>query len=52
MIAMGITWSPTHGNTAFAVPLFGPFMHRVMPGEDRRGGRLLPSTPRRYPLPG
>jgi len=49
---MGNIWSPTHGDTAFAVPLFGPFMHRVMPGEERRGGRLLPSTPRRYPLPG
>jgi hypothetical protein len=27
-------WSPTHGDTAFTVPLFDEFMHRVMPGDE------------------
>jgi hypothetical protein len=29
-------WSPTHGDTAFTVPLFDEFMRRVMPGDDWR----------------
>ena len=32
LIAKGMIWSPTHGDTAFTVPLFDEFMHRVMPG--------------------
>jgi len=29
-------WSPRHGDTAFTVPLFDEFMHRIMPGDDWR----------------
>jgi hypothetical protein len=24
-------WSPNHGSTAFTVPLFDQYMHRIMP---------------------
>jgi predicted transcriptional regulator len=34
LIAKGMIWSPHHGDTAFTVPLFDEFMHRVMPGDD------------------
>jgi GTPase SAR1 family protein len=34
LIAKGMIWSPTHGETAFTVPLFDGFMRRVMPGDD------------------
>lgn len=34
MIAKGMVWSPSHGDTAFTVPLFDEFMKRVMPGSD------------------
>jgi hypothetical protein len=27
-------WSPSHGDTAFTVPLFDQFMLRIMPGSD------------------
>jgi hypothetical protein len=36
LIAKGMIWSPNHGDTAFAVPLFDEFMHRIMPGDDWR----------------
>jgi hypothetical protein len=36
LIAKGMVWSPTHGDTAFTVPLFDEFMRRVMPGDDWR----------------
>ncbi len=36
MIAKGMIWSPSHGDTAFTVPLFDDFMKRIMPGEDWR----------------
>lgn len=36
LIAKGMIWSPNHGDTAFTVPLFDEFMHRIMPGEDWR----------------
>lgn len=36
LIAKGMIWSPHHGDTAFTVPLFDEFMHRIMPGEDWR----------------
>ena len=36
LIAKGMVWSPSHGDTAFTVPLFDGFMHRIMPGEDWR----------------
>jgi hypothetical protein len=34
LIAKGMIWSPTHGDTAFTVPLFNEFMKRIMPGAD------------------
>jgi hypothetical protein len=34
LIAKGMIWSPTHGDTAFTVPLFDEFMKRIMPGSD------------------
>lgn len=36
LIAKGMIWSPNHGDTAFTVPLFDEFMHRIMSGEDWR----------------
>lgn len=34
LIGKGMVWSPTHGDTAFTVPLFDEFMKRIMPGEE------------------
>ena len=34
LIAKGMVWSPSHGDTAFTVPLFDEFMCRIMPGND------------------
>lgn len=34
LIAKGMVWSPSHGDTAFTVPLFDEFMKRTMPGDD------------------
>lgn len=34
LIVKGMIWSPTHGDTAFTVPLFDEFMKRIMPGND------------------
>ena len=34
LINKGMVWSPSHGDTAFTVPLFDAFMCRVMPGTD------------------
>ncbi len=36
LIAKGMVWSPSHGDTAFTVPLFDAFMRRIMPGDDWR----------------
>jgi len=36
LIRKGMIWSPSHGDTAFTVPLFDQFMHRIMPGDDWR----------------
>jgi hypothetical protein len=36
LIAKGMVWSPSHGDTAFTVPMFDQFMRRIMPGEDWR----------------
>jgi predicted transcriptional regulator len=36
LIAKGMVWSPSHGDTAFTVPLFDEFMRRIMPGTDWR----------------
>lgn len=32
LIEKGMIWSPSHGDTAFTVPLFDEFMRRAMPG--------------------
>lgn len=34
LISKGMIWSPTHGDTAFTVPLFDEFMKRIMPGDE------------------
>ena len=34
LIVKGMIWSPSHGDTAFTVPLFDEFMKRIMPGKD------------------
>jgi len=34
LISKGMIWSPSHGDTAFTVPLFDEFMCRIMPGDD------------------
>ena len=36
LIAKGMIWSPTHGDTAFTVPLFDEFTKRTMPGASAR----------------
>ncbi len=36
LIGKGMVWSPSHGDTAFTVPLFDEFMHRIMSGDDWR----------------
>lgn len=36
LIGKGMIWSPTHGDTAFTVPLFDEFMRRIMPGDEWR----------------
>ncbi|MFG0320139.1 MAG: ATP-binding protein [Planctomycetota bacterium JB042] len=36
LIDKGMVWSPSHGDTAFTVPLFDEFMRRIMPGDDWR----------------
>ena len=36
LIAKGMVWSPSYGDTAFSVPLFAGFMQRIMPGESWR----------------
>jgi len=36
LITKGMVWSPNHGDTAFTVPLFDEFMHRIMPDADWR----------------
>ncbi len=34
LINKGMIWSPSHGDTAFTVPMFDEFMKRIMPGDD------------------
>ena len=36
LIAKGMIWSPSHGDTAFTAPRFDEFMRRIMRGEDWR----------------
>lgn len=38
LIAKGMVWSPSHGDTAFTVPMFDQFMKRIMPGDEWRAG--------------
>jgi hypothetical protein len=33
LISKGMIWSPSHGDTAFTVPMFDRFMLRIMPGD-------------------
>ena len=33
LISKGMVWSPSHGDTAFTVPLFDEFMRRIIPGD-------------------
>lgn len=36
LIAKGMIYSPSHGDTAFTVPLFDQYMRRIMPGDEWR----------------
>ena len=36
LINKGMIWSPSHGDTAFTVPMFDQFMVRIMPGDSWR----------------
>ena len=36
LIGKGMIWGPSHGDTAFTVPMFDEFMTRIMPGDDWR----------------
>ena len=36
LMKKGMLYSPSHGDTAFTVPLFDEFMHRIMPSDDWR----------------
>lgn len=36
LIAKGMVWSPSHGDTAFTVPMFDQFMKRIMPDDAWR----------------
>src|SRR5438105_13560331 len=36
LISKGMIWSPSHGDTAFTVPLFDEFMRRIIPGDAWR----------------
>ncbi len=38
LIVKGMIWSPSHGDTAFTVPMFDQFMKRIMRGDDWRQG--------------
>ena len=33
LINKGMVWSPSHGDTAFTVPMFDEFLMRIMPGD-------------------
>lgn len=37
LIGKGMIWSPSHGDTAFTVPLFDEFMRRIWPDEEFPG---------------
>ncbi|MCE9620042.1 MAG: AAA family ATPase [Planctomycetes bacterium] len=44
LIAKGMIWSPSHGDTAFTVPQFDQFMRRIMPGDDWLQDELKAAT--------
>jgi hypothetical protein len=35
LVKKGMIWSPSHGDTAFTVPLFDEFMKREMPDWEK-----------------
>ena len=39
LIQKGMAYSPSHGDTAFTVPLFDAFMRRIMPRGGASGRR-------------
>lgn len=39
LLNKGMIWSPSHGDTAFTVPMFDKFMLRIMPGNEWRESR-------------
>jgi hypothetical protein len=39
LIAKGMVWSPTFGDTAFTVPLFDEFMKRIIPAWSNPGSK-------------
>ena len=39
LINKGMIWSPSHGDTAFTVPMFDKFMLRIMPGDEWQQSR-------------
>ena len=41
LIDKGMIWSPSHGDTAFTVPMFDEFMLRIMPGDDWRAAPIV-----------
>ncbi|MGJ7458171.1 AAA family ATPase [Halomonas sp. RA08-2] len=40
LISKGMIWSPSHGDTAFTVPLFDEFMKRIIPDDDWSMGNI------------
>jgi hypothetical protein len=40
LVVKGMIWSPTHGDTAFTVPLFDEYMKRIMPGTGWKTGDI------------
>ena len=36
LIGKGMVWSPSHGDTAFTVPMLDRYMQRIMPGDEWR----------------
>ncbi len=38
LIGKGMIWSPSHGDTAFTVPLFDEFMKRIIPDDTWKDG--------------
>ena len=47
LIAKGMIYSPSHGDTAFTVPLFDGFMKRIMPARTPTARPARPARRRR-----